>query len=255
MAKPWTRPTRCVVEGRVAGRLRELAFVGGLWVLMAPPPQEMRPVPDVRAPVSSWRHVATYPSAFDCEQDRQDLLSMAWKAKNKNAELQAGTSRCFHVDQLRRLGVSSGRVETVRVEPTEYDDLIREAAGTHQLEYALVKAVIRAESDFDRHAVSPKGALGLMQLMPATASQHRVRNAFMPRENVFAGCQYLRMLLDRYGGSLELALAAYNAGPRRVDECGGVPPIVETQDYLERVFRYRRAYLTETARAETTARR
>jgi len=246
-----------VVQGRVARRRRDLAFLSGLWVLMAPPVQDsaLKPVPDVRAPVSSWRRIAGYPSGLECEQDRLDLVATAWKAKNKQAEAQAATSRCFHVDQLRRLGVSSRGVERVRVEPTEYDGIIREAANTHQLEYALVKAVIRAESDFDRLAVSPKGARGLMQLMPTTALDYRVRNAFVPRDNITAGCRHLRMLIDRYGGSLELALSAYNAGIRRVDECGGVPPILETQEYLERVFRYRRAYLLEIARAETTARR
>ncbi len=241
----------------MARRRRDLAFLSGLWVLMAPPVQDsaLKPVPDVRAPVSSWRRIAGYPSGLECEQDRLDLVATAWKAKNKQAEAQAATSRCFHVDQLRRLGVSSRGVERVRVEPTEYDGIIREAANTHQLEYALVKAVIRAESDFDRLAVSPKGARGLMQLMPTTALDYRVRNAFVPRDNITAGCRHLRMLIDRYGGSLELALSAYNAGIRRVDECGGVPPILETQEYLERVFRYRRAYLLEIARAETTARR
>jgi soluble lytic murein transglycosylase len=95
-----------------------------------------------------------------------------------------------------------------------------------------------------------------MQLMPATASDYQVRNSFHPRDNISAGCRHLRMLLDRYGGSVELALAAYNAGQRRVDECGGVPPIAETREYLERVLRYRRAYLIERPRVETrTARR
>jgi hypothetical protein len=244
-----------VVQSRVLGRWREVAFMGGIWVLMAPPVQDSSPrlIMDVRAPVSSWRRIATYPSGFECEQDRLDLVATAWKAKNKNAEAQAATSRCYHVDQLRRLGGGSlrGGLERVRAEPTQYDELIREAAEINQLEYALVKAVIRAESDFDRMAVSPKGARGLMQLMPATALDYQVRNSFHPRDNISAGCRHLRMLLDRYGGSVELALAAYNAGQRRVDECGGVPPIAETQDYLERVLRYRRAYLLEPARAET----
>jgi len=228
--------------------------MGGLWVLMAPPVQDSspRPIMDMRAPVSTWRRIATYPSGFECEQDRLDLVATAWKAKNRNAEAQAATSRCYHVDQLRRLGAGSagGGVDPVRAEPTQYDELIREAADMNRLEYALVKAVIRAESDFDRMAISPKGARGLMQLMPATASDYQVRNSFHPRDNIAAGCRHLRMLLDRYGGSVELALAAYNAGQRRVDECGGVPPIAETQEYLERVLRYRRAYLFETARAD-----
>ena len=234
--------------------------MGGLWILMAPPVQDSspRPIMDIRAPVSTWRRIATYPSGFECEQDRLDLVATAWKAKNRNAEAQAATSRCYHVDQLRRLGAGSagGGVDRVRAEPTQYDELIRDAAEMNRLEYALVKAVIRAESDFDRMAISPKGARGLMQLMPATASDYQVRNSFHPRDNIAAGCRHLRMLLDRYGGSVELAVAAYNAGQRRVDECGGVPPIAETQEYLERVLRYRRAYLFEGARADTrTAKR
>jgi len=132
--------------------------------------------------------------------------------------------------------------------PTSYDALIREIADRYDVEYALVKAVIKAESDFDRLAVSPKGALGLMQLMPATAARHQVRNVFLPRDNIEGGCRHLRMLLDRYGGNLPLAIAAYNAGTRRVEDAGGVPPIPETREYLARVLRYRLAYLREGAR-------
>ena len=128
---------------------------------------------------------------------------------------------------------------------TVYDGLIREIAARHGVEYALVKAVIKAESDFNRMAVSRKGALGLMQLMPATAAQHAVRNVFLPRDNIEGGCRHLRLLLDRYGGNLPLAIAAYNAGTRRVEEAGGVPRIAETREYLARVLRYRLAYLRE----------
>ena len=129
--------------------------------------------------------------------------------------------------------------------PTSYDALIREIAERYDVEYALVKAMIKAESDFDRLAVSRKGALGLMQLMPETAAQHQVQNVFLPRDNIEGGCRHLRMLLDRYGGNLPLAIAAYNAGTRRVEEAGGVPPIPETREYLARVLRYRLAYLRE----------
>jgi len=130
--------------------------------------------------------------------------------------------------------------------PTSYDSLIREIAERNNVEYALVKAVIKAESDFDRLAVSPKGALGLMQLMPKTAAAHQVRNVFLPRDNIEGGCRHLRMLLDRYEGNLTLAVAAYNAGTQRVEEAGGVPPIQETREYVARVLRYRVAYLRET---------
>ena len=129
--------------------------------------------------------------------------------------------------------------------PTAYDSLIREIAERYDVEYALVKAIIKAESDFDRTAVSSKGALGLMQLMPATAVQHQVRNVFLPRDNIEGGSRHLRMLLDRYGGNVPLAVAAYNAGTRRVEEAGGVPPISETREYLARVLRYRLAYMRE----------
>ena len=130
---------------------------------------------------------------------------------------------------------------------TPYDQLIREIADRYNVEYALVKAVIKTESDFDHRAISPKGAQGLMQLMPATASQHQVRNAFFPRDNIEGGVQHLRMLLDRYPGNLPFALAAYNAGIQRVEDAHGIPAIAETRDYVARVLRYRVGYLREGA--------
>ena len=133
------------------------------------------------------------------------------------------------------------------VGPTSYDKLIREMAARYDLEYALVKAVIKAESSFNRMAVSPKGALGLMQLMPKTARMHGVRNVFMPHENIEGGCRHLRMLHDRYRGNIPLIVAAYNAGERRVDEARGIPNITETREYTARVLRYRLAYLREGA--------
>jgi soluble lytic murein transglycosylase-like protein len=130
-----------------------------------------------------------------------------------------------------------------RIKPSTYDALIREIAEQYRLEYALVKAMIQAESDFDHRAVSPKGACGLMQLMPATARSQGVRDVFLPRENIEGGCRYLRMLLDRYAGNVTLAVAAYNAGPERVDVVRGVPAIAETREYVSRVLDYRVAYL------------
>jgi soluble lytic murein transglycosylase-like protein len=100
----------------------------------------------------------------------------------------------------------------------------------------LVRAVVQVESAYNPRATSPKGAMGLMQLMPATARQYGVRNPYNPTENVRAGVQYLRMLLDKYGNNEELALAAYNAGPGAVDKYGEtIPPYRETRDYVTRV--------------------
>ncbi len=127
-----------------------------------------------------------------------------------------------------------------------YDTLIQDAAKRHRIDAALVKAVIRTESAFDQRAVSPAGAMGLMQLLPTTARRHGVRDVFAPRENVDAGCRHLRMLLDRYGGNERLALAAYNAGELRVDVAKNVPAIAETRDYVDRVLRYRAAYRART---------
>jgi len=123
-----------------------------------------------------------------------------------------------------------------------YEPLITAAAERYKVDTALIKAVIRAESDFVPSATSPKGAQGLMQLMPATARLHGVLSAYDPEDNVEGGVRHLRLLLDRYGGNVRLALAAYNAGAGAVDRHGGVPPYPETWQYLERVMRFRDAY-------------
>ena len=118
----------------------------------------------------------------------------------------------------------------------EYDALITEHSKTHGVRADLVRAVMQVESGFNPLARSPKGAMGLMQLMPSTAKQYGVRNAFNPAENVRAGVAYLRELLDRYSNNEELALAAYNAGPGAVDKHGQtVPPYRETKDYVARI--------------------
>lgn len=134
---------------------------------------------------------------------------------------------------------SEGVLVTRKV-PTEraraYDDLIVEHARRNGVRQSLVRAVVQVESGFNPMAYSNKGAMGLMQLMPATAQQFGVRNAFNPEENVRAGVLYLRQLLDRYGNNEELALAAYNAGPGAVDKYKqSVPPYRETKDYVLKV--------------------
>ncbi len=119
----------------------------------------------------------------------------------------------------------------------DLNEVVRAASGTYHLDPDLVNSVIRAESGFNVRAVSPKGAQGLMQLMPQTASNLGVQNAFDPKSNVEGGTRYLRELLERYNFDLIKALAAYNAGPQRVEQYGGVPPYYETKAYVARVVR------------------
>lgn len=126
-----------------------------------------------------------------------------------------------------------------------YDPIIRDAARRHRVDSALIKAVIRAESDFVPYARSPKGASGLMQLMPATARMHNVGSIFEPRDNIEGGVKHLRRLLDQYRGNVRLALAAYNAGDGAVQRYGGVPPYRETIEYLDRVLSFRDHYNRE----------
>jgi soluble lytic murein transglycosylase-like protein len=133
--------------------------------------------------------------------------------------------------------------------------MIDDISGRHHLDPDFVNSVIHAESNFNSHAVSPKGAQGLMQLMPGTASGLGVANAFDPQSNVEGGTQYLRMLLERYDFDLIKALAAYNAGPQRVEHYGGVPPFHETQAYVARIIReFNQKKLAEQKAAAKAAR-
>lgn len=123
-----------------------------------------------------------------------------------------------------------------------FDGLIREAAEAQGMDPALIKAVIDAESSFNPDAVSSAGAMGLMQLMPGTAEALGVSDAFDPRQNILGGTRYLKGLLDRFDNDPKLALAAYNAGPGRVKQYGGIPPFTETQTYVSRVLEKWAAY-------------
>lgn len=121
-----------------------------------------------------------------------------------------------------------------------YNDAIAEAADLYSLDPDLIRAIIRAESAFDVFAVSSAGAQGLMQLMPAVAEELDVIDPFDPRQNILGGARYLRWLLDRHHGNLELAVASYNAGPGAVDRYNGIPPFRETVNYVESVKRFLR---------------
>lgn len=122
---------------------------------------------------------------------------------------------------------------------------IKQTAGLHQLDPALVRAVIQTESAFDPRAESPKGAMGLMQLMPATALSLNVTNPYDPDQNISGGVRHLRYLIDRFGGDVRLALAAYNAGENRVLRDKRIPAITETREYVKRVMFFYKQFSRE----------
>lgn len=126
-----------------------------------------------------------------------------------------------------------------------YDDIIREASEAFDVPFELIKAVIRAESAFNRRAVSRAGAQGLMQLMPGTAEFLGVDDSFDARQNIFGGTRYLRMMSDRYNGDINLVLSAYNAGPGNVDTTDGIP-FQATRRYCRTVYRYYQEYLSQS---------
>lgn len=125
------------------------------------------------------------------------------------------------------------------------EPIIQEASRRTGLSANLLRAMVKAESDFDPTTVSSKGAKGLMQLMDITAGEMMVRDVFDPLDNILGGAGYFRKLLDRYGGIIELALAAYNAGPTNVDRHKGIPPFTETRNYIRKVKRFWRDYRTQ----------
>jgi soluble lytic murein transglycosylase-like protein len=145
---------------------------------------------------------------------------------NKESEKVPLSSKRFRISRPQRF---------VNLSSRELEPIVQEASHSHNLPPSLIKAVIRVESNFNPAATSPKGAQGLMQLMPGTAEQLQVSNPYDIRENIWAGTRYLQMLLQKFNYQLPMALAAYNAGPQRVQQCQGIPPIPETQNFVRNV--------------------
>jgi Transglycosylase SLT domain len=144
--------------------------------------------------------------------------------------------------RYRRVDIRPNRLHPV-ISEQELEPMIKRFSRQHQLHPALIRAVIKAESNFDPRAVSRSGAVGLMQLMPQTALRLDVRDLYDPEDNIGGGTKYLRQLLDRFRGNLPLALAAYNAGEHVVDRYRTLPPIDETRQYVRKVLRYYRTFL------------
>ena len=152
---------------------------------------------------------------------------------------------------LPRLSPASARTSNTNVRtnyssalkryPSVFKEYVKEAAAAYRLSESLIYALMRAESNFNPYAVSSAGARGLMQLIPSTARLVGVNDVFEPRQNILGGAKYLRMMLDRFG-RLDLAIAAYNAGPQAVERYGGIPPYSETLNYVPRVLRFFREF-------------
>jgi len=255
----------CAADGlqRLRDRLGfwHIKTAGDRWVMEAP--VFLRPAADTRevllAAVSTAARVPEVTNLLQIEVPRlpqaevprlpqaADLAELAWAAlaalpvepappryRGISASRDS-QGRLVITNAPAQAGIGSGA--SWALAGAHLEPIIREAAQVYQLPPSLIRAVIKMESNFVHLAVSPKGAMGLMQLMPGTARLLGVEEPFNPRENIHGGCRYLRMLIDSFGGSLPLALAAYNAGPQRVVDSGfRVPEIKETQEFLTQVI-------------------
>jgi soluble lytic murein transglycosylase-like protein len=153
------------------------------------------------------------------------------------------------VEELKHQNVFAHQIKE---EEPLYNPIILEAANLYNVDLAMVKAIIMAESGYNKKTVSYRGAKGLMQLMPRTARSLGVNDIFDPEQNIHAGVKYFKSLLNRFGGDEKLALAAYNAGARNVRRHKGIPPFKETRRYIEKVLEYQRFYKYGPVKDEKT---
>lgn len=183
------------------------------------------------------------------------LLCVAGSGTDASAQIsqKMGADGVIELSSSRRSDARPSKTEPKRivmptpgsaVRATRFDDYIREAARLYRIPEALVRAVIKVESNFDPRAVSPANAHGLMQLIPATAERMMVNDIFDPRQNILGGTRYLRILANTFNGNLQLTIAAYNAGERAVARYGGIPPYEETQRYVVSVLSHYELYRT-----------
>lgn len=199
--------------------------------------------------------LAVLHNGFSIRHERRETIGSATR-------LYLGTDKAGYVDiatdQIERfekdLAPPISLARPVKPQPQNLNEVINTISDRHHIDPDLINSVIHAESGFNPRAVSPKGARGLMQLMPQTASKLGVSNSFDPGANVEGGTRYLSELLQRYNFDLIKALAAYNAGPGRVEQYGGVPPYYETQAYVARIVReYNRKKIAQRKAAKATA--
>ena len=170
------------------------------------------------------------------EDGGMDLMGLA----SKQAALPL--QRLQEAQRMQDITSQAARLRPAAYGNAAFDQHIRQAATNFGIPFALIKAVVHQESEFNPYAVSRAGAQGLMQIMPQTGQSLGLRNPFDAGENIMAGSAYLKEMLERYNGNLPLALAAYNAGPNAVDAAGGVPNFSETKEYVQRVLSYYARY-------------
>jgi len=162
-----------------------------------------------------------------------DQIVLSVDEQGRKVYVNAGEAST-RVDWIMR-SFGPDRTASSRHNPEQIDDLVEQTASRYQVDPGLVRAIVRVESSYNPQAVSNKGAMGLMQLIPATAQRFGVANPFDPKQNLEGGVIYLKHLLDMFGGDLPLSLAAYNSGEHTVQRWGGVPAISETQEYVRRI--------------------
>ena len=179
-----------------------------------------------------------------------------YKYRTAEGELVLTTERRDDLELIEIIGEASVPVEKKSTQSPKkstqsrskdkdrFDPIIAEAAEAYDLPFAFIKAVIKIESNFNPHAVSRVGAMGLMQLMPATAEDMGVEDAFDPYQNIFGGTKYLRLLANKYDGDINLVLASYNAGPGNVDKYDGIP-FKATQGYVKKVYHWYQEFSNE----------
>lgn len=213
-----------MIAGRKLGAL--VAWLAPVAVLAESPQEAARKA--VEASVAR-QGAAVAAMRISVEKQRAALSAALVETGGKGA--QGAPSEPFFALSWPALGAGCDPMPEAELGP-----LLQQAARKEGLEESLLRAVVDQESGFRACAVSPKGAMGLMQLMPATALELGVRDPFDPQENLFSGARFLKQLLTRFGGDAALALGAYNAGPSRVEESGGVPAIPETVRYVQEIL-------------------
>jgi soluble lytic murein transglycosylase-like protein len=203
--------------------------------------------------------IAILNNGFSILHTRREVVgpvTRLYTGNDSSSYVDIDTSQINHFEHDSSLSLlpATARSQTTAEAQPDLNQVINSISGRHHIDPDFVNSVIHAESGFNQHAVSAKGAQGLMQLMPQTATQLGVADAFNPSDNVEGGTRYLRELLERYDFNVVKALAAYNAGPHRVEQYRGVPPYAETRAYVARIIRdFNQRKLAEKKAAATTA--